>query len=83
MVDCELVLECKLVTCVNGGTGKGVRNEDRTERMIAVVAKNVRFPDSSTRQIMPDAQIPILEETIQEELHEHHSTIEEKNAKLR
>ena len=51
MVDCgELVLKCKLVTYVNGGTGKGVRNEDCTERMIAVVAKNVRFPDSSTRQ---------------------------------
>ena len=40
MVDCELVLKCKLVTYVNGGTGKGVSNEDCTERVIAVVAKS-------------------------------------------
>ena len=41
MVDCgELVLKCKLVTYVNGGTGKSVRNKDCTRKMIAVVAKS-------------------------------------------
>ena len=45
--------------------------------------KDATFPDSLTRKRMSDAQIRVVEETILQEQHEHHSTIEEKNAKSR
>ena len=79
MVDCELALKCKLVTYVNGGIGQGVRNEDRTERMIAVVAKNVRFPDSSTRQECQSLRLPFWRKPFWRNSIKHHSTIEEKS----